>query len=134
MTTKLSGLIVVFGLAGLAGCATAPVSRGAVLTTAPATRAIVAGPIDVRAYSGFRGGEIYFVKTSRGADADCAATPDRAAAISIPADQVISLDVPSGETACLRTRVSSGYELLWRARAGQASGTVLAHAPRHAGT
>jgi hypothetical protein len=135
MTTKLSRLAVVFGFAGhLAGCATAPAlaSRGTVFTSTPGTRAIIAGPVDVRAYSEFGGGEIFLAKTSTGTDNDCDGGPDQPSSISIPSDKVISVEVPLGKTACLRTRIDRGYELLWRAQAGERSRSLIAKAPDHA--
>jgi hypothetical protein len=131
MTIRLNRLLVVLGLAGhLAGCATSPTlaARGTVFNSAPGTRAIVAGPVDVHAYSGFGGGEIYLVNASTGSDSDCAGAPIQAAAVTVPTDKVISLAVPVGRTACLRTRAAKGYELLWHARAGQESGALLAKA------
>ncbi len=130
MTTRLNGLLVVLGLAGhLAGCATSPTlaGRGTVFSSAPGTRAIVAGPVDVHAYSGFGGGEIYLVNASTGSDSDCAGTPAQTFAVSVPHDKVISVSVPVGRTACLRTRDVKGYELLWHARAGQESGTLVSN-------
>lgn len=131
MTTKLSGLAVVLGFVGhLTGCATSPAlaGRGTVFTRVPGTRAIVAGPVDVRAYSEFGGGEIYLVNTDKGAESDCAAPPGDAAAVAVPGDKVISVAVPAGKTACLRTHADRGYELLWRAHAGRGSESLIAKA------
>jgi hypothetical protein len=137
MTISLNRLFVVLGLAGhLAGCATSPTltGRGTVVSRTPGTRAIVAGPIDVHAYSGFGGGEIYLVNATAGSDSDCAGTPDHTPAMEVPHDKVISVVVPAGRTACLRTRIDKGYELLWHAQAGrEESGTMVAkasHSPR----
>jgi len=132
MATNINRLVAALGLAGqLAGCATSatsltPPGRGAVVINMPGTRAIVQGPIDVRAYSGFSGGEIYLVNSSIGSDSDCASPSDETAAVSVPADKVISVAVPAGKTACLRTRVDRGYELLWRAEAGRDSDAMIA--------
>jgi hypothetical protein len=131
MTARLNGLFVVLGLAGhLAGCATAPTlaGRGTVVSRTPGTRAIVEGPVDVHAYSGFGGGEIYLVNAVTGSDSDCAGTPGHGAAVAVPHDKVVSVAVPVGATACLRTSVDKGYELLWHAQAGRGSGSLVANA------
>src|SRR5258707_3732982 len=77
MSLKLNRLFVVLGFAGLAGCATAPTltGRGTVAISSPGTRAIVAGPIDVRAYAGFRGGGNFLFNTGPGARGGWPGTP-----------------------------------------------------------
>jgi hypothetical protein len=133
MTTKLMRMFVALGVAGhLAGCATSPTltARGTVLSTTPGASAIVDGAVEVHAYAGFEGGEIYLVRSNRGSNADCAGTPENGASVPVPADKVISLSVRSGTTACLRTRVDQGYELLWHARAGRDSKVLVAKAAR----
>ncbi len=76
---------------------------------------IVAGPLTMHAYAGFAGGEIYKTRAATGTDADCAAIPQGDAAMRLPADRVVSITVPAGVVACLRTRDRGGYELLWHA-------------------
>jgi hypothetical protein len=124
-------MFVALGVAGhLAGCATSPTltARGTVLSTTPGARAIVAGPADVHAYAGFDGGEIYLVHSNTGSNADCVGTPEHDASVPVPADKVVSVSVRAGTTACLRTRVDQGYELLWHARAGRESKLLVAKA------
>jgi hypothetical protein len=131
MTTRLTRMFLVLGIAGhLAGCATSPTltARGAVLSTVPGARSIVAGPADVHAYSGFSGGEIYLVRSSTSSNSDCAGAPNHGTSVPIPADKVTSVSVPAGATACLHTRVDDGYELLWHARAGRGPSALVAKA------
>ncbi|HVR61905.1 MAG TPA: hypothetical protein VMU50_08400 [Polyangia bacterium] len=131
MTTRSIGFLIVLGLAGnLTACATSPTftGRGTVVASSAGARAIVAGPVDVHAYAGFRGGEVYLVDGSSGSDGDCAAAADGTAALPVPSDTVVSLTVPAGRTACLRTRAAKGYELLWHARAHTEPSALLATA------
>ena len=131
MTTRTIGLFIVLGLTGtLGGCATSPTftGRGTVVSSTAGQRAIVAGPVDVHAYAGFGGGEVYLVNTNTGSDDDCAAEPDHSPALPVPSDKVISVTVPAGRTACLRTRSATGYELLWHARAHSEPRAMLATA------
>lgn len=107
-------------VASVAGCAASPAgraARGTVSSTSPGSRAIVAGPITVHAYAAFGGGKIYGTRAATGTDADCAGVQPGAAAVPLPADKVVSVTVPAGEMACLRTETVTGYELLWHAQA-----------------
>lgn len=115
MTRKFIG-VVVLAAAAITGCATSAShgpARGTVLGLTPGTRPIVAGPVTVHAYAAFAGGEIYNAPSATGSPADCARADGKA--VALPADTVISVQVPAGELACLRTRDVSGYELLWHA-------------------
>jgi hypothetical protein len=118
MSTKLIGMIfLVVGSA--AGCATSSkgwTARGTVLAGSPGTRTIVAGPMTVHAYAGFSGGEIYRTPGATGTDADCARVRGTAVPIPVPADKVVSITIPAGEIACLRTEDSTDYELVWHAQ------------------
>lgn len=128
MSKQLIG--VVFLVAGsVAGCATSPTgraTRGTVVSPSPGTRAIVTGPIAMHAYAGFAGGEIYKTRVTTGTDADCARIQPGGPAVVLPADRVISVTVPAGEVACLRTRAVSGYELLWHAPAQRSPPPLVA--------
>jgi len=117
MSTKFISVVVLIA-AGLTGCATSisrAAARGSVLGSTPGTRPIVAGPVTMHAYAAFAGGEIFNAPSGAGSPADCARADGAAAAVRVPADKVISVRVPAGELACLRTRDVSGYELLWHA-------------------
>jgi hypothetical protein len=69
----------------------------------------------MHAYAGFAGGEIYTAPATTGTDADCARIQPGPSAVALPPDKVVSVTVPAGETACLRTQADAGYELLWHA-------------------
>jgi hypothetical protein len=128
MTKKLIGVFVLVA-GSVAGCATSPAgwaSRGTVFSSSPGTRAIVTGPTTVHAYAGFGGGEIYSTRAATGTDSDCPRIQQDSAAVPLPADKVISVTVPAGEIACLRTQTVRGYELLWHALAQQPTPSLLA--------
>ena len=134
-TKKLIGLFVLV-IGSVAGCATSPAgwaARGAVLSASPGTRAIVAGPTTMHAYAAFAGGEIYNTPTETGTDADCARIQGGAPAVQLPPDRVISVSVPAGQLACLRTRVGAGYELLWHALERPPARKLVASATDRAG-
>ena len=115
METKF--VAVVFLIVGaFSGCATSSPrlpTRGTVLSNSPGNRVIVAGPATVHAYAGFAGGEIYNSPVVTGADADCSSRRQGDVAIPVPADRVVSIEVPAGAVACLHTWDDGAYELLW---------------------
>ena len=128
MTKQLIG--VVFLVAGsVVGCATSPTGRSSArdghqhLARDPGDRH---GPTAIHAYAGFDGGEIYTARAATGSDADCARTQHDGTAVAVPADRVISVTVPAGDVACLRTQTVRGYELLWHALAQQPMRPLLA--------
>ncbi len=65
-------------------------------------------------------------RAATGTDADCAGVQLGAAAVPLPADRVVSVTVPAGEIACLRTETVTGYELLWHALAQPGASPDLA--------
>jgi len=129
-TKKLIGVLILV-VGSVAGCATSPAARavrGAVLSTAPGSRAIVRGPTTMHVYSGFAGGEIYNAPAGTGTDGDCARVEASAPAVPLSPDRLTYVAVPAGEVACLRTRVGGGYELLWHSVARPPGGELLASA------
>lgn len=80
----------------------------------------------MHAYAAFAGGEIFNAPSATGSPADCALADGKTPSVPLPADKVISLQVPAGELACLRTRDVSGYELLWHAPRPDAGTELLA--------
>jgi hypothetical protein len=121
------------------GCASTQVGqspvadmRGNLAVTGRAEKAIVVGPADLHAYTGFKGGEVYTVPAIAGRDADCAAP--HAGGRAIEADRTMVLHVAAGQVACVATSNARGLEVVWHARASKAddkTGEIaVAAAPR----
>jgi hypothetical protein len=115
-TIKILALVstLSFGFAGAALANDAAPTRGNVLVEGAATKAVVAGPMIIRAYSAFSGGSLYTVAAVTGTDRDCQAA-DRSAATPVAADKMASFTVGAGQVACLATSGGRGFELLWKA-------------------
>jgi hypothetical protein len=129
-TKKLFGVLILV-VGSVAGCATSAAVRavrGTVLSTSPGNRAIVRGPTTMHVYAAFAGGELYNAPAETGTDADCARVEPGGSVISLWPDRLIHVAVPAGQMACLRTRVGSGYELLWHAVGRPPLGELLASA------
>ena len=83
--------------------------HGAIATYRPAVRAIVRGPVALRAYADSSGGRVFFAD-------DCDAPVGAGAGREVRPNRPLALDVPAGTAACLATAVRRPFELLWRAR------------------
>jgi hypothetical protein len=128
-----NGIVFFVIIAAVAGCATAPadvVARGTIVSQSPGAQAVVRGPITLHAYAGFTGGEIYAERAATGTNPDCFPPRHENAAIPLPADRVISVAVPAGAVACLRTQTDTPYELLWHGVPGINGPAFLAAAMR----
>ena len=114
------------------GCASAQVGggheadlRGHVLVAGPSVKAVVVGPAEFHAYSGFAGGAIYMVPAVAGTDHDCGSTS--AGVTTLEPDRVRALRVEAGHVACLATMRTGSFELLWHGHHERAEpGTVVA--------
>lgn len=115
-TSRKLPTLVTASLLFLAGAARAegpgPAQRGQISVSAPSTKAVVAGPVAIHAYSGFSGGSIYAAPAETGTDADCKVQP-LGAPTPVRAESVIELTVGAGELVCLVTTTSRPFELLW---------------------
>jgi hypothetical protein len=89
-------------------------TRGQVAVQGGAAKAVVAGPVAIRAYSEFSGAKVFVVAAQAGTDADCAGA--RGATTSLAGDQVQTISVGAGQLACVETTAARGSELLWRAQ------------------
>ena len=119
-TTKTKTLTTLTMLATLAfGSAQANaaerIQRGQVSVTGVAVKAVVAGPIAIRAYSGFSGGTVFAALAVTGTDADCK-QPISGTSRVLGADQLVDYQVAAGQVACLETSTDRPFELLWRAQ------------------
>jgi hypothetical protein len=83
--------------------------HGAVVTRDRSVRAIVAGPVSLRAYADVNGGRVFVATDCRQPDSSSPAQP-------VPADRRLAVEVPLGRMACLATDTARSFELLWRAR------------------
>ena len=129
----ISKLIAISSLAF--GCASAQVGRnatpdlrGAVVVKGPSVKAVVAGPVDIHAYSAFAGGTVYTVPAVAGGDADCQAAG--AARTALDADRVHVVHVEAGQVACLATVKKGSFELLWHGHEQKTAPIAVATARR----
>jgi hypothetical protein len=89
--------------------------RGQVSVKGPTVKVIVAGPVDIHAYSGFSGASIYAALAITGTEADCRAQAVRDET-PVRADNILDFQVHAGEVACLATTTNRPFELLWHAQ------------------
>jgi hypothetical protein len=96
-------------------------------------KAVVTGPVLVRAYSMDRGGSIFVAPAVTGTDADCMDSQAAAAnAAPVQIDRRNVVTVESGHVGCLSANGLRAYELLWRtaAQRNQSSPLLLAQGRR----
>jgi hypothetical protein len=129
----ISKIIAISSLAF--GCASAQVGRnatpdlrGAVSVKGPSVKAVVAGPVDIHAYSAFAGGTIYTVPAVAGGDADCQAAGSGKTVLD--ADRVHVMHIEAGQVACLATVKKGSFELLWHGHEQPATAVEIATARR----
>jgi hypothetical protein len=118
MKTTILSLVsfLALGFAGIAHAADGAARRGQVNVQASAAKAVVAGPIVAKVYSGFPGAKIFVADAATGTDADCAAAAARGTAL--PADHVETVSVGAGQIACVASTGERSIELLWKAQSG----------------
>jgi hypothetical protein len=88
--------------------------RGTVQVDGAASKAVVAGPVTIHAYSQFAGSSLYTVKAVTGTDLDCAA--GRGDETTLASDSVQSFTVGAGRIACIAGSSARNIELLWHAQ------------------
>jgi hypothetical protein len=103
-----------FGLAGVAHAGEGAARRGQVNVPAAAAKAVVAGPVVAKVYSGFSGAKVFVADAASGTDADCAAAG--AAVTALQADRVETVTVGAGQIACVASTGGRAIELVWRAQ------------------
>ena len=118
---SMSWLVLALGFSGCATGASAGKQqarlRGAVVTRAATSVALVRGPGELHVYAGFSGGAIYAAAARTGTDADCSvAEHDRRGQKVIEGDRMETLSLPEGMVGCLATRTERTYEVLWHVR------------------
>jgi hypothetical protein len=125
--TKILSLVSFFALtlAGVANAREGAARRGQVNVPAAATKAVVAGPVAVKVYSGFSGAKIFVAEATTGSDADCVAGAHAAGATALQADHIEILTVRSGQVACVASTGEHTIELLWRAKTSSLSPTLV---------
>ena len=126
-TMKILSLIsfLSFGFAGVAHAGEGAARRGQVNVQAAAAKAVVAGPVVVKMYSGFSGAQVFVAAAASGTDADCAVA-GRPAGTTLPADHVETVTVAAGQVACVATTGERKIELLWRAQSGTSAPALIA--------
>ena len=127
-TTSILSLVsfLALGFAGVANAGEGAARRGEVLVPPAATKAVVAGPVDVKVYSGFSGAKIFVADAATGTDADCTAGARAAAGAPLQADRVEIVTVGAGQIACVATTGERTIDLLWRVKSGTPSAALVA--------
>ena len=125
-TTSILSLasILFLGFAGVANAGEGAARRGQVNVQASAAKAVVAGPVVAKVYSGFSGAKV-FVANAAATDGDCTAAAGRAAATSLTADHVELVAVGAGQVACVASTERS-VELLWHVQSATPAPAMLA--------
>ena len=126
-TMKILSLVSFLSLsfAGVARAGEGATRRGQVNVQAAAAKAVVAGPVVVKMYSGFSGAQVFVAAASSGTDADCAAA-GRIAGTRLPADHVETVTVAAGQVACVASTGERKIELLWHAQSGTSASALVA--------
>jgi len=124
-TTKILTLVS-FLFLSFAGVAHAGegARKGQVNVPAAAAKAVVAGPMVVKMYSGFSGAQVFVAAASSGTDADCAAA--RTAGTTLAADRVETVTVAAGQVACVASTGDRKIELLFHAQPTAPTATLIA--------
>ena len=127
-TTSILSLasILFLGLAGVANAGEGAARRGQVNVQASASKAVVAGPVVAKVYSGFSGAKVFVADATSGTDADCAAAAGRAVSTTLAADRIETISVGAGQVACVATTGERTIELLWRAQSGSPAPAMIA--------
>jgi hypothetical protein len=127
-TTSILSLasILFLGLAGVANAGEGGARRGQVNVQASASKAVVAGPVVAKVYSGFSGAKVFVADAASGTDADCAAAAGRAAGTTLAADRIETISVGAGQVACVASTGEKTIELLWKAQSGSPAPAMLA--------
>ena len=123
-TTMILSLLTFlsFGFAGTAHAGEGAARRGQVNVQAAAAKAVVAGPVVVKMYSGFSGAKVFVADAASGTDADCEA--GRAPRTMLQADRIETVTVAAGQVACVASERK--IELLWHAQPGASASPVVA--------
>jgi hypothetical protein len=127
-TTSILSLVsfLALGFAGVANAGEGAARRGEVKVPAAATKAVVAGPVAVKVYSGFPGAKIFVADAATGTDADCVAGARASAGSPLQADRVEIVTVQAGQVACVASTGERTIELLWRAQSGAPASALVA--------
>lgn len=125
-TTKILSLVsfLFLSFAGVAHAGEGAARKGQVNVPAAAAKAVVAGPMVVKMYSGFSGAQVFVAAATSGTDADCAAA--RTAGTTLAADRVETVTVAAGQVACVASTGERKIELLWHAQPTAPVATLIA--------
>jgi hypothetical protein len=110
--------------AGAAHAGEGAARLGHVSVQAAAAKAVVAGPVVAKVYSGFSGAMVFVADATSGKDADCAA--GHAPGTALQADRVHTVTVAAGQVACVASTGERTIELLWHAQPGASAPAVVA--------
>jgi hypothetical protein len=127
-STSILALVsfIALGFAGVAHAGEGAARRGQVNVQAAATKAVVAGPVAVKVYSGFSGAKVFVTDAKSGTDADCAAGSGRGPSTALTADRIETITVSVGQVACVASTGARKIELLWHAQPTSASTALVA--------
>ena len=120
-TTSILSLVsfLALGFASIAHAGEGAGRRGQVNVQAAATKAVVAGPVVVKVYSGFSGAKIFVADST-----DCGA--GRTAGTALTADRVETVTVGAGQVACVASTGERTIELVWHAQPGTPARALIA--------
>jgi hypothetical protein len=126
-TSSILSLVsfIALGFAGVAHAGDGAARRGQVNVQAAASKAVVAGPVAVKVYSGFSGAKVFVADATSGTDVDCAAGASRTGTALI-ADRVETITVGAGQVACVATTGERKVELLWHAQPAAPADAMMA--------
>jgi hypothetical protein len=127
-TTSILSLasILFLGLAGVANAGEGAARRGQVNVQASASKAVVAGPVVAKVYSGFSGAKVFVADATSGTDADCAAAAGRATGTTLTRDRIELVSVGVGQVACVASTGQKSVELLWAVQSTTPASTMIA--------
>jgi len=132
-TTKTASILslvsfLALGFAGAARAGEGAPRKGQVnVPAAAAAKAVIAGPVAVKVYSGFSGAKIFIAAAASGTDADCGAGAARATASVLPKDRVATVSVGPGQIACVASSGANAIELLWHVQSDAPATAIVAN-------
>jgi len=127
-TTSILSLasILFLGFAGAANAGEGAARRGQVNVQASAAKAVVAGPVVAKVYSGFSGAKVFVADAASGTDSDCAAAAARTTGTVLTADRIELVSVGAGQVACVASTGQKSVQLLWAAQSTAPAATTIA--------
>ena len=127
-TTSILSLasILFLGFAGVAKAGEGAARRGQVNVQASAAKAVVAGPVVAKVYSGFSGAKVFVADAASGTDSDCAVVAVCTTGTVLMVDRIELVSMNANQIACVASTDQKSVQLLWAAQSTAPAATTIA--------